>query len=125
MSGGFHCIRDIQIKAEESSGITADQVYKIDEVDLIEKLGETTFITLCGVFYDKIYRSEILKHLFQEVEKDDMTHNMYEFLIERFGGPKYYSDRKGTPALFNRHQDVIFTEVCIELFVRLHIPLLV
>ena len=39
-----------------------------------------------------------------------MTQNMYEYLIERLGGPKYYSTRKGTPALFHRHHHVKFNE---------------
>lgn len=48
--------------------------------------------------------------LYESVQKDDMTQNMYEFLIERFGGPKYFTERKGTPALYHRHHDVAFTE---------------
>ena len=107
----MHCIRDIQFKAEESSGITAEAAYKVDETDLIQNLGEAAFITLCGAFYEKVYSDETLIPLFSSVDKEDMSQNLYEFLIERFGGPKYFTERKGTPALFHRHHNVKFTDV--------------
>lgn len=50
----MHCIRSIQIEAEKSSGVTSDRLYKVDEANLIDKLGEAAFITLVGmnfVFY--------------------------------------------------------------------------
>lgn len=62
-----------------------------------------------------MYKNELLAPLFNCIDKDETSQNMYEFLIERFGGPKYYTERKGTPALFHRHHNIILSkEQCDE-----------
>ena len=45
----MHCIQSIHMKAEDISGVTCNELYKIDEINLVETLGEATFITLCGI----------------------------------------------------------------------------
>lgn len=36
-------------------------------------------------------------------EMEDLSQNLADFLLQRLGGACYYSDRKGFPALIDRH----------------------
>eukprot|EP01100_Stratorugosa_tubuloviscum_P011344 TRINITY_DN5049_c0_g1_i2.p1 TRINITY_DN5049_c0_g1~~TRINITY_DN5049_c0_g1_i2.p1 ORF type:complete len:136 (+),score=55.62 TRINITY_DN5049_c0_g1_i2:80-487(+) len=87
--------------------------FLIDEIDLYAALGNETIINLSTKFYDRVYSdtdNEFLS-IFPpgEQSKKQAIQNQYEFLIQRFGGPPLYSDRKGHPALKARHHKFAIT----------------
>ena len=109
----------VEEKAAEYSGVSLKEAHLIDKRDLnlVNDLGEVAFIQLCRTFFDKVYLQLDFQELFSKVDKEEMIQNMYEFLIERLGGPAYYSERKGLPMLHKMHKKVAFTseECCLWL----------
>jgi truncated hemoglobin YjbI len=101
----------IEEKAAEYSGISLAEAHQIDRVNLnlVNDLGEVAFIQLCRTFFDKVYLQLDFQEMFSKVDKEEMIQNMYEFLIERLGGPTYYSERKGLPMLHQMHKRLVFT----------------
>jgi len=86
-------------------------MYRIDETNLFEKLGPKKIVDLSGAFYRRVYADP--DPWFREMFPEDMHHavrNQYEFFIQRLGGPALYSERKGHPALRARHKDFPITE---------------
>eukprot|EP01036_Dinobryon_divergens_P024551 gene24551-33014_t len=94
----------LQQKALELSGLTYDQAFAIDESDIGEKLGEFYITLLVEKFYGKVYsdKDEWFRSLFLS-PKEENSQNLGDFLIQRIGGAPFYSDRKGFPALIQRH----------------------
>lgn len=77
---------------------------RIDEVNLYEQLGYDTIKRLARAFYTRVYADK--EPSFRGMFPRDMEmaiQNQYEFVAQRLGGPMYYSERKGHPALRARH----------------------
>lgn len=71
---------------------------------IFEVLGEDGIRKMISDFYDLLIESEI-KHLFHE-DKDEFElskQHAADFIIQRFGGPNYYNERRGNPKLVKRH----------------------
>jgi hemoglobin len=71
---------------------------------IFEVLGEKGIRKMISDFYDLLIESEI-KHLFHEDKKEFELSKQYaaDFIIQRFGGPNYYNQRRGNPKLVKRH----------------------
>eukprot|EP00897_Mesotaenium_endlicherianum_P002444 jgi/Mesen1/2227/ME000152S01311 len=98
-------MQSLQEQACVRSGVTREEAFKIDEVNLYERLGHDTFVKLSTNFYDRVYADEEqwFRSIFANATKADAIQNQYEFFIQRMGGPPLYSQRKGHPALIGRH----------------------
>jgi len=70
-----------------------------------EKVGAEWFETLVARFYAGVAEDPLLRPLY--VDEDPSLANaqrdLAEFLVQFFGGPTTYSDRKGHPRLRARH----------------------
>jgi len=86
-------------------------MYKMDEMNLFERLGAARIVQLSTAFYNRVYADtdEWFTELFPE-DKYQAVQNQYEFFIQRLGGPQLYSQRKGHPALRARHQRFTITQ---------------
>lgn len=72
--------------------------------DIYEILGEEGIRKMISDFYDLLIVSEI-KHLFPE-DKDEFElskQHAADFIVQRFGGPDIYNQRRGKPLLTQRH----------------------
>ncbi len=94
-----------------------DEAFLIDEVNLYQRLGKETFVTLSTHFYNLVYHDDEhpwFRDIFASSNLEDAIQNQYEFFIQRMGGPKLYSERKGHPALIARHAPFSVTKQAAE-----------
>ena len=105
-----HSIQRLEKRACELSGIEMDKAKEIDEYDLATSLGEFTLTTLYEKFYAKVLedKDDWFRDMFQS-SIEDLVANESEYLIQRLGGPSYYTDRKGIPSLIKMHYNVEMT----------------
>lgn len=82
--------------------LPGNQIYEI--------LGEAGIRQMISDHYDLLIQSDI-KHLFPTVgeELDLAKQRAADFIIQRFGGPNYYEQRRGKPLLANRHARFVIT----------------
>lgn len=98
-------MQSLQQKASEMSGVRLEEAFKIDEVNLFERLGMDGFVQLSTNFYNRVYSEEEkwFRDIFASSTKEEAIRNQFEFFVQRMGGPPLYSQRKGHPALIGRH----------------------
>jgi hemoglobin len=70
--------------------------------NLYAALGPEPFWRIARAFYARIDRDAFLRPMFP-ADLEAPIRNQAEFLIQYFGGPTEYSDRKGHPRLRMRH----------------------
>lgn len=77
---------------------------------IYQSLGEDGIRKMISDFYDLLIISDV-KHLFPDNEKELLLakQRAADFLIQRFGGPDYYNQRRGKPLLVRRHQQFPIT----------------
>ncbi|KAB2027715.1 hypothetical protein ERO13_D05G051050v2 [Gossypium hirsutum] len=121
----MHSLRQ---KASEWSGIDTADAFAIDDTNLFFKLSSTfhqflhqvsSVLSQMGLFWNSISCSFLLialeirvyndeeewfRSIFANSKKEEAIQNLYEFFVERMGGPTLYSERKGDPALIGRHR---------------------
>ena len=109
-------MRDIDDLIEKKTGLSIKEAMSIDETNLYKKLGEETFWKLSTIFYTKVFNDEELwfRNIFKNRNIEDAIQNQVEFFIQRMGGPAYFSQRKGHPALIARHMDFNMKEKAAE-----------
>ncbi len=73
-----------------------------DATALYARLGQEAFWRIAKAFYARIDRDEFLRAMFPN-DLTEPIRNQAEFLIQYFGGPIDYSNRKGHPRLRMRH----------------------
>src|SRR6185437_5435176 len=71
------------------------QVYSI--------IGEEGFTNLVGAFYRRVPTDDILGPMYEGRDLAAAEARLREFLIQRFGGPDRYSQKRGHPRLRMRH----------------------
>ncbi|EFJ07410.1 hypothetical protein SELMODRAFT_133662 [Selaginella moellendorffii] len=113
-------MQSLQDRASELSGVSQDDAFEIDEINLYKKLGHETFVKLSTNFYNRVYADdeEWFRSIFANSSKDAAIQNQYEFFIQRMGGPPLYSRRKGHPALIGRHGPYPVTERAAERWIE-------
>ena len=79
-------------------------------MNLYERIGEAALRRLSTAFYERVYSDRaplpdgtLLRHAFANTTKADAAANQSAFLMERLGGPRVYTERKGPFALIGRH----------------------
>ncbi len=90
--------------AERKSGVPFTAVEKARSAKLYERLGLEVFKKLSTAFYERVYSDEQwFRDIFANTTRAAATRNQYEFLVQEFGGPPLYEERKGHTALLGRH----------------------
>ncbi len=72
------------------------------EQSIYQQLGAEKFWNIARAFYAHVDKHERLRPIFPH-DLQEPIRNQAEFLIQYFGGPQTYSDRKGHPRLRIRH----------------------
>jgi hemoglobin len=65
--------------------------------------GEETFRRLVARFYQGVAADPLLRPLYPEEDLASAEERLRDFLIQYWGGPNTYSQRRGHPALRMRH----------------------
>lgn len=65
-------------------------------------VGEESFRRLVHAFYSRVYADPLLRPIFPD-DRAGAEERLTLFLIQYFGGPTTYSDRRGHPRLRMRH----------------------
>jgi hemoglobin len=65
--------------------------------------GEETFRRLVARFYQGVAGDPVLRAVYPEEDLADAEERLRLFLIQYWGGPATYNDRRGHPALRMRH----------------------
>jgi hemoglobin len=66
--------------------------------------GEETFRLMVERFYARVAGDPLLRAVYPEEDLSGATERLTLFLIQYWGGPTTYSDRRGHPRLRMRHQ---------------------
>lgn len=69
--------------------------------------GEETFRTLVERFYEGVAGDPLLRPIYPEADLAGATERLTLFLIQYWGGPRTYSERRGHPRLRMRHQPFV------------------
>ncbi len=73
------------------------------DTQIFDAIGEEGFTRLVAAFYSQIPGDDILGPMYQRRDLAAAELRLREFLIQRFGGPDRYSQRRGHPRLRLRH----------------------
>lgn len=72
--------------------------------ELFERLGgENTFTTIARVFYQHVSEDPVLHDMYPEEDLAPAEERLRLFLIQYWGGPSYYQEKRGHPRLRMRH----------------------
>jgi hemoglobin len=101
-------------------------------VDLLDTqifplIGEEGFARLVGAFYRRIPADDILGPMYRRdenaagkpVDLSAAEARLRDFLIQRFGGPGDYSQRRGHPRLRMRHHPFVIDQAARDRWVSL------
>ena len=66
-------------------------------------IGKDGFTRLIAAFYRRVATDDILRPLYPEQDLADAEQRLRDFVIQRFGGPMIYSEKRGHPRLRMRH----------------------
>lgn len=67
-----------------------------------EELGASTIHLLVTAFYEEVFHSPVIHHLFQ-TDKEEVKRKQFLFLTQLLGGPSNYSTEFGHPKMRMRH----------------------
>lgn len=108
-------MQQLRAQAFAASGEPYASVEAAQNACLYERLGQNTFFRLSEEFYDRVYSDEAwFRDIFSNSTRAQAVQNQREFLIQTFGGPPFYRDRKGHTALLGRHGPYNISDVAAE-----------
>ncbi len=81
-------------------------------------LGEERLTILLDKFYDKVFSSEKIAHLFTKTPKEEIKRKQHLFLTQFLGGPPRYTNEIGNPKMRQRHLPHRITEEAKEEWLR-------
>jgi len=86
----------------------------VDDINIAVRLGEYTMMQLAERFLKRIQDDpdEWFKGMWSG--REDYPQDLSDYLLQRFGGPSYFSDRKGNGALIDRHSKFEMTPRTVE-----------
>jgi hemoglobin len=76
--------------------------------------GEPTITSIVAAFYRGVAGDEVLRPLYPEDDLGPAEERFRTFLMQYWGGPTTYSDRRGHPRLRMRHAPFAVTPVAKE-----------
>ncbi len=71
-------------------------------MSIYENLGEANIKKMATLFYESIANDEIIRPMYPK-ELAPAEDRLFLFLVQVFGGPTTYSDKRGHPRLRRRH----------------------
>ena len=80
--------------------------------------GEETFKRLVERFYSAVAKDEVLRAVYPDEDLSGATERLTLFLIQYWGGPSTYSERRGHPRLRMRHQPFAIGQVQRDAWLR-------
>lgn len=80
------------------------------EADVFQKLGVDGFDRLIGAFYERVAVDDVIGPMYPPQDLAGAKDRLRDFLIQRFGGPANYSERRGHPRLRMRHGPFVIGE---------------
>ena len=104
-------LQKLREEAKTMSGVSHEAVEKARTSKLFDRFGLETFKALSTSFYDRVFEDKgWFRNIFANVTKEAAIQNQFEFLVQEFGGPNLYAQRKGYTALLGRHGPYAITE---------------
>uniref|UniRef100_A0A7S2IK20 Globin n=1 Tax=Helicotheca tamesis TaxID=374047 RepID=A0A7S2IK20_9STRA len=101
---------EIQATAHKTSGVSYEESLKATTLSpsIYERIGkEDGFLKLSRLFYDRVFDDEEAQwflNIFSSSTKSEAIENQYRFLVQTFGGPDLYKQKKGKyTRLVGRH----------------------
>ncbi len=76
---------------------------EVSEVDVYSLIGEEGFSRLASAFYRRVPGDPVLGLMYPRQDFAGAEARLRGFLIQRFGGPDDYSQKRGHPRLRMRH----------------------
>src|SRR5690348_15964148 len=73
------------------------------DTQMYSVIGEEGFTRLVAAFYRRVPTDDVLGPMYPEKDFAGAEIRLREFLIQRFGGPNHYSQKRGHPRLRMRH----------------------
>ncbi|HET6247039.1 MAG TPA: globin [Tepidisphaeraceae bacterium] len=73
------------------------------DTQIHSRIGTDGLTRLVAAFYRQVPGDDILGPMYQKRDLAAAEQRMREFLIQRFGGPDWYSQKRGHPRLRMRH----------------------
>lgn len=70
---------------------------------MYEKLGDKRLKQLIDAFYDRVFESKVIGHLFSKTPKEIIKDKQFCFLTQFLGGPPRYQEKYGNPKMRMRH----------------------
>lgn len=80
--------------------------------------GEPTFRRLVHRFYQGVAEDPLLRPMYPEEDLGPAEERLALFLIQYWGGPRTYSERRGHPRLRMRHQPFPVTRAAHDAWLR-------
>ena len=107
-------------RAEAASRVTRTEADTAAQQNLYQRLGHSTFVKISTEFYNQVFdKSEPwFRSLFASTTRQAAIQNQYEFLIQTFGGPPLYKERRGHTAILGRHGPYPITEEAAVVWLR-------
>ena len=92
--------QELQNAALEQGGVSFEESIEAEKMEpsLYERIGHEGFVELSTKFYDKVFNdtdSAWFLNIFSSSTKREAIENQYLFLIQTFGGPDLYRQKKG------------------------------
>ena len=92
--------QELQQKSLENGGVSYEESLEAEKLEpsLYDRIGHEGFVQLSTSFYDKIFadkESAWFLNIFSSSTKQEAIENQYLFLIQTFGGPDLYKQKKG------------------------------
>jgi truncated hemoglobin YjbI len=101
--------QELQKATMDASGVSYDESLEASNLTptLYERIGDDGFKQLSQTFYDKVFldkESQWFLNIFSSSTKSEAVENQYLFLVQSFGGPDVYRQKKGKyTRLVGRH----------------------
>jgi len=95
--------QELQNAAKLNSGVSYEESIVASQLEppIYERIGkEEGFMKLSQLFYDRVFdddskRSQWFLNIFSTSTKQEAVDNQYRFLVQTFGGPDLYREKKG------------------------------
>jgi hemoglobin len=100
---------ELQDDASKMSGVSFEesQVAMKLTPTIFERLGEEGILELTTLFYDRVFQDKQepwFLNIFSSSTKQEAIDNQFRFLVQSFGGPQLYKEKKGKyTRLVGRH----------------------
>mmetsp|Transcript_13892 Transcript_13892/g.21175 ORF Transcript_13892/g.21175 Transcript_13892/m.21175 type:complete len:175 (+) Transcript_13892:53-577(+) len=101
--------QELRQAAFENGGVSYEESLEAEKLQptIYERIGEDGFIELSNKFYERVFedkKEQWFLNIFASSTKQEAIENQYRFLVQTFGGPDLYRQKKGKyTRLVGRH----------------------